>query len=211
MYRYSLLQLLREKHCKPILVAPHTEVSLIQHIHHQRLISRCRSPHITILSAFIICMIQFIFVQRAWHCEYREHFVFLTDLIKILVSNKNRMLVGALSLAVLAQLVLSIVFVAQSIQSIDVAALHSVAPVELGIAGVSAFTDTFLAVVLSWLLLKSRSGLKRSDSIVHRLVIYILGSSCATAICMMTSAISAAVAPYSFVHLLCGLLVTKCQ
>lgn len=118
---------------------------------------------------------------------------------------------GALIIAVLAQFALALVYVVQVAPINGIALLHEVAPLELVMGAVMAFTDTFIAVVLVWLLLKSRSGLKKSDSIVHRLVIYILGSGFATAVCMIVALISAAVAPHSFIYFLCDLLVPKCQ
>lgn len=90
-----------------------------------------------------------------------------------------------------------------------IAQLDEAIRIELAMTGVAVFTDTLLAVILIWLLRKARSGFRRSDSVVNRLVMYIVGSSLITAICVVAALISAAVAPHALVYLLFDLVIPK--
>ncbi|OCB91616.1 hypothetical protein A7U60_g1115 [Sanghuangporus baumii] len=146
----------------------------------------------SILTAFIDAMVQAIFIQRAWY-----------------LSDKNRILAGVSSAAVLVQFALTMTFFGRIVGVTDITLIAKSIPIELASAVVGALTDTFLAVTLVWLLRKGRSGFRRSDSIVNRLVTYTVGSGLVTAICALFALISAAVAPHSFVYMLAGLLTSK--
>ncbi|KAL5478277.1 hypothetical protein ACEPAI_2461 [Sanghuangporus weigelae] len=145
-----------------------------------------------VFTALIDAMIQSILIRRAWY-----------------LSSKNNILAGVLSAAVLAQFSLTLTYYGQVINLNRIAQLDDAIHTELAMTGVAVFTDTLLAVVLIWLLRKARSGFRRSDSIVNRLVMYIVGSSLVTAMCVIVALISAAVAPHSFIYLLADLVIPK--
>ena len=100
-------------------------------------------------------------------------------------------------------------YYARVISFTRIAQLDEAIRIELAMTGVAVFTDTLLAVILIWLLRKARSGFRRSDSVVNRLVMYIVGSSLITAICVVAALISAAVAPHALVYLLFDLVIPK--
>ncbi|OCB91620.1 hypothetical protein A7U60_g1119 [Sanghuangporus baumii] len=147
---------------------------------------------LVLLTILINASVQVIFIHRAW-C----------------LSDKNRILAGALSVAVLTQLALGIACVARIANVADITLLDKAVPLELALAAITVITDTFLAAVLIWLLWKARSGLRRSDSVVNHLVTYIVASSLVTVICSLVGLIGAAVAPRSFIYLLTGLIISK--
>lgn len=69
-------------------------------------------------------------------------------------------------------------------------------------------TDVFLASSLVFLLLRLRSGVKRTDSVVKRLVVYIISTSLITSLVACLALTAAIVFPKTFlwicfVHLLC--------
>ncbi|OCB91622.1 hypothetical protein A7U60_g1121 [Sanghuangporus baumii] len=147
------------------------------------------TPTITAFAAVIDAMIQALLIRRAWY-----------------LSNKNRILTGALCVAVLAQFAVTMTY---SIRIAIVRENKLLPGMQLAAAATAAITDTYLAVVLVWLLRKARSGFKRSDSVVNRLVTYTIGSSLVTAVSALFALVSAVVAPYSSVYLLGDLLLPK--
>ncbi|OCB91615.1 hypothetical protein A7U60_g1114 [Sanghuangporus baumii] len=149
-------------------------------------------PAISGLTAFIDAMVQAILIRRAWY-----------------LSSKNRILTGALSIAVLAQFAVTMAYFTRIVSVSELPMIDNAIPMQLAASVAAQFTDTYLAVVLVWLLRKARSGFRRSDSIVQRLVTYTIGSSLVTAICASFALISAAVAPHSFIYLLGDFLLAK--
>ena len=128
------------------------------------------------------------------------------------MSGKNRILTGALIVAVLVQFALTTALSAQTITSQNSPAIPNYMVVtHQATAAVSTFTDGFLAIVLIWSLRRARSGLKDSDSIVNRLVIYIIASSSITAVCMLVALIASSVAPHTLIHLPSDFLLVKRQ
>ncbi|KAL5478286.1 hypothetical protein ACEPAI_2470 [Sanghuangporus weigelae] len=150
------------------------------------------SSVISCLGAFIDAMVQAILIRRTWY-----------------LSNKNRILTGALSIAVLAQFAVTMALFVRFVSIVELLMIYNAIPVQLAAAAVVAITDTYLAVVLARLLRKARSGFRRSDSIVQRLVMYTIGSSLVTSICAMVALISCIVAPHAFIYLVSDLLIPK--
>ncbi|OCB91624.1 hypothetical protein A7U60_g1123 [Sanghuangporus baumii] len=151
------------------------------------------SPAVVVLTSLISALAQVIFVQRAWY-----------------LSDKNYVILGTLSIAVLAQFAENMAYFARIVNIRDIRLIgDNLLPIEFSTASVTVFTDTFLAVVLIWLLRKARSGFRRTDSIVNRLVAYIVGSSLITVVCSLVGLIGATVAPHSFIYMSCGLVLTK--
>ncbi|KAL5520653.1 hypothetical protein ACEPAF_2654 [Sanghuangporus sanghuang] len=60
-----------------------------------------------------------------------------------------------------------------------------------------------------WLLWNSRPGVKRTDTIVNRLIAYAIGSGLVTALWVIVALIAAQVKPHSFVYLLVDLVLPK--
>ena len=76
---------------------------------------------------------------------------------------------------------------------------------------ITVFTDSLLAVVIIWLLWRSRSGIKKTDSVVNRLIMYTIGSGLVTALWTVVALIGAEVAPQTFIYLLVDLVIPKCE
>ncbi|OCB90408.1 hypothetical protein A7U60_g2419 [Sanghuangporus baumii] len=145
-----------------------------------------------ILTAIIAAMVQILFVRRAWY-----------------LSDKNRILLGILCADVLAQFVVTTIYYGQIYHLTLWTQFTEVVHTELIMNCISAITDTFLGVVLVWLLWKNRSGVKRTDSLVTRLVLYTVGSGLVTAIWTFVALIGARVAPNSLIYLLADLIFPK--
>ncbi|KAL5492836.1 hypothetical protein ACEPAI_4284 [Sanghuangporus weigelae] len=148
--------------------------------------------HCAILSAFVDGMVQAIFVRRVWY-----------------ISSKNRLLTGILSLSILAQFVAIALYYGQIFSFLQMEQFLNAIPTELAMNCIIAFTDTLIAVALIWLLRKSRSGFKRTDSLINRLVMYTIGSGLVTSIVMILALINVCVAPHALYYLLADLLLPK--
>ncbi|KAL5514827.1 hypothetical protein ACEPAG_2143 [Sanghuangporus baumii] len=145
-----------------------------------------------ILTAIISAMVQILFVRRAWY-----------------LSNKNRILLGILCADVLAQFVVTTTYYGQIYHFTLWTQFTEVVHTELIMNCICTFTDTFLSAVVVRLLWKNRSGIKRTDSLVTRLVLYMIGSGLVTVIWTLVALIGARVAPNSLIYLMADLIFPK--
>lgn len=80
----------------------------------------------------------------------------------------------------------------------------------VGVAnGLSVLCDVIIAVALSYYLHSKRTGFKRTDSIINRLIIYAVNRGALTAICQASSAISLVAFPGHLFHFPFDLLSGK--
>ena len=125
------------------------------------------------------------------------------------MSDKNRVLVGALGTAVLGQFIATVVYFGQMYNFNLIKQLDQVVATEVAMNSTMVFTDTLLASVLVWYLWKGRSGFKRTDSIINRLVMYTIGTGLLTSFWMIAALISAELSPHSFIYLVADLTLPK--
>ncbi|OCB91626.1 hypothetical protein A7U60_g1125 [Sanghuangporus baumii] len=144
------------------------------------------------LTGIVDAMIQAILVRRVW-----------------VLSDRNRILTGFMSAAVLAQFTVTMACYVEMFNITRFSQLYEIVHLELAFTCVAVFADTFLAAALIWLLWKARSGLRSSDSLVNRLVVYIVGSSLVTVLCMVIAVVSAIVAPHSFIYMTADTIIPK--
>ncbi|KAL5514910.1 hypothetical protein ACEPAG_2226 [Sanghuangporus baumii] len=150
------------------------------------------SIHCAIITAFIDAMAQAIFVRRAWY-----------------VSKKNKAITAVLCIAILAQFAITTAYYGQIYGATIVTQLTEAVHTELAMNYIVVCTDALLAGVLVWLLYRSRSGVKRTDSIVNRVIMYTIGSGLVPAIWAIVAAIGAQVSPRSVIYLLVDLVIPK--
>ncbi|KAL5522375.1 hypothetical protein ACEPAG_8391 [Sanghuangporus baumii] len=145
-----------------------------------------------IVTTIIDVLVQAIFVRRSWH-----------------LSNRNLMLTGILSTAVLGQFVVNLWYFSQIIILTELSQLSTVVHVDLALNSTMAFTDTLLAVTLMWLLWRSNSGIKRTVPVLNRLIAYAVGTGLVTSLCAITGLIGAIVSPNALIYLLMNLILPK--
>ena len=157
-------------------------------------------------------MVQLIFIRRTWFCEYgfTPNGLLLTNCVRP-VSNKNRVVTGSLIPAVLSQFVVKLVFYGRIYHFTQVFQLFGVVHLELALNYVVAVADAYIALVLVWLLWQGRSGIKKTDSVINRLVMYTVSSSLITAVWEVAAVIGAEVAPHSFIYLMADMVLPKRQ
>lgn len=79
------------------------------------------------------------------------------------------------------------------------------------VCAVSAVTDSFLSCSVAYLLLQSRSGFARSDSAIHRIVVYAISTGIITGVCEVASLVTAFSLPGTFVYIAFFLALPKCK
>ncbi|KAG2113671.1 hypothetical protein BD769DRAFT_1673683 [Suillus cothurnatus] len=75
--------------------------------------------------------------------------------------------------------------------------------------GTMTFTDIVIASSLCYLLATSRTGFSSTDSLITKLMVYIINTGCLTSVCSMTAAITCAVMPTNFIFLAIEFLLAK--
>ena len=86
--------------------------------------------------------------------------------------------------------------------------LLDVIEVEHGINATTAAADIYIAGVLVILLHRGRIGMKtHTDSVINKLIFYIVSTSVLTALCVIAALIVERAAPDSFAYILLDLLV----
>ncbi|KAG1822494.1 uncharacterized protein BJ212DRAFT_1585310 [Suillus subaureus] len=75
--------------------------------------------------------------------------------------------------------------------------------------GAIAFTDIVIASSLCYLLATSRTGFSSTDSLITKLMAYIINTGCLTSICSMAAIITCAVMPTNFTFLAIEFLLAK--
>ncbi|KAG1879080.1 hypothetical protein F4604DRAFT_552315 [Suillus subluteus] len=75
--------------------------------------------------------------------------------------------------------------------------------------GSIAFTDIVIASSLCYLLATSRTGFSSTDSLITKLMAYIINTGCLTSICSMAAIITCAVMPTNFIFLAIEFLLAK--
>ena len=91
----------------------------------------------------------------------------------------------------LSQFVVKLVFYGRIYHFTQVFQLFGVVHLELALNYVVAVADAYIALVLVWLLWKGRSGIKKTDSLINRLVMYTVSSSLITAVWEVAAVIGA--------------------
>ncbi|KAL5478271.1 hypothetical protein ACEPAI_2455 [Sanghuangporus weigelae] len=147
---------------------------------------------VALLTGITDAMVQSIFIMRAWY-----------------LSQRNLKLIGALSIAALAQLALNVAYFGQMYNLTSFAQLPGILNTERALNVVVLFTDTFIAIVLIVLLWKLRSGTKKTDTVVKRLVIYTISTGLVTSLWAVVALIGTEVKPDSFIYVLVDLVFPK--
>ncbi|KAL5478258.1 hypothetical protein ACEPAI_2442 [Sanghuangporus weigelae] len=142
--------------------------------------------------AVIDAMVQFFFLRRVW-C----------------LSGRNRLLTGILFVLVLSQLALTMTCSGIILNKALLRQAATLGRFEIIMNTSAVFVDMLLALSMIWFLRKNRSGVRRTDSIVNRIVMLTIGSGLVTALWAIIAVVSAAVAPRSLIYLSSDLIFPK--
>jgi hypothetical protein len=116
------------------------------------------------------------------------------------LSNKSYILTGSLSL-VLAEFICVIIYVVKALQMTTFAELTTLKNLSMTVNALAAAGDVLIAIVLCFMLQKSRTGFKGSDTMITKLIIFTVNTGLLTSICAVASLISITTAGTTFIYI----------
>ncbi|KAL4267424.1 DUF6534 domain-containing protein [Pleurotus pulmonarius] len=106
------------------------------------------------------------------------------------MSNKNKILTFIVLCLVIAEFVCSVVFVVQSMQLQTWLQLSQLKGLSMAVNVLAAAGDALIAASLVYLLRRSRTGFKKSDTMISRLIVFTVNTGLFTSICAVMSLVS---------------------
>ncbi|KAG0699870.1 hypothetical protein DFH29DRAFT_28699 [Suillus ampliporus] len=116
------------------------------------------------------------------------------------LSNKSIIATALVLSLVIAEFVIVVVYVAKAV-FMTLADLPKLKPLSMSINAVAAAGDILIAGFLSILLQRSRTGFRRADTVIHRLILYTINTGLLTSICAIMSLISITLWPDTFIYM----------
>ncbi|KAG6915647.1 hypothetical protein DXG01_010611 [Tephrocybe rancida] len=92
------------------------------------------------------------------------------------ISNKNVFLTGFILAIVVANAIMGTVWVVQSMQLNTFDELLEISPITISINALSTAADIIIAASLCFMLHRARTGFKRSDSMINRLMLFVVNT-----------------------------------
>ncbi|KAH8116939.1 hypothetical protein DFH11DRAFT_1724869 [Phellopilus nigrolimitatus] len=126
-----------------------------------------------------------------------------------LAVKRNYVLTGVVACLTLAQFASTVVYYAKAYHVKDFAALSTIFVVSCTINVITAVADATIAAVLIYLLQSNRTGFKRTDTIIHKLIAYTIHTGLPTGICAIVSLITGIVLRHTFITILFYLLLSR--
>ncbi|KAJ7132208.1 hypothetical protein C8R44DRAFT_45007 [Mycena epipterygia] len=117
------------------------------------------------------------------------------------LSEGNKWLTGAALLLIFAEFGCVLAYVALSLPLDTFAELTSLKALSITVNALAAGGDVLIAAILCFLLLRSRTGFKRSDTIIKKLVVFFINTGLITSLFAIASLISITVAPTTFIYI----------
>ena len=123
------------------------------------------------------------------------------------VSRKNYILTGVVAIIVTAQAALLIAYFGLVYNFTVFTQLQDVIKVEHAINATQVAAELLLSGTLVLLLLRSRSGVRNTDSVIHKLVMYAVSTGLLTGLCAVIALITEFASPDTYAYVLLGLLI----
>ncbi|KAF9461393.1 hypothetical protein BDZ94DRAFT_1310667 [Collybia nuda] len=135
------------------------------------------------------------YTQDIWYIKSLVGAVWALDsihqgLISHTVSNQNVWLTSLIGALILANCACSIAFVIQSMQLTTWLQLLNLKGLSMTVNVLGAAADALIAGSLCYFLQRSRTGFKKSDTIISRLILFTVSTGLITSICAVASLIS---------------------
>lgn len=117
------------------------------------------------------------------------------------LSHKNIMLTGLVAALVLAQFCVTLVYVGKSLPMKTYEQLDTLKGLSMAVNATTAASDVVIAMSLVSMLHLSRTGFKRSDSVINKLILYTVNTGLLTSIDAICSLASIAALPNTFIYI----------
>ncbi|KAF9463802.1 hypothetical protein BDZ94DRAFT_1321566 [Collybia nuda] len=116
------------------------------------------------------------------------------------LSNKNVWLTGLILAIVLANAGCGTAWVILSMQLNTYEELLSISPLTISINALSTGADVLIAASLCFMLQRARTGFKKSDSMINRLMLFVVNTGVLTSICAIASLVSLLASPLTLIY-----------
>ena len=148
--------------------------------------------------------------MRVWSRECIKYFSFVASLITFLaVSNRNYVVTGGLTFLVSSQLAVTIIYLTKARTLRRVEQLVSIVDYERAMNVMIFVTDTTIALTLMYYLWNLRSGFRRTQHILKRLVSYTIGTGLIVGMMMIGAFVAAEVFPNTLIYILLDFCIAK--
>ncbi|KIM67816.1 hypothetical protein SCLCIDRAFT_1209960 [Scleroderma citrinum Foug A] len=117
------------------------------------------------------------------------------------LSNKSIIATVSVLIVVTAQFVMSVIYVSKSISFTTFAQLETLKTLSSAINATTAVSDVMIAACLCFLLQKSRTGFRRSDNMINKLIIFSINTGLMTSLFAIASLVSISVRPDAFIYI----------
>lgn len=145
-----------------------------------------------IVSGILVFLVQSFFVLRIYK-----------------LSHNNIYVVVFLELLVIGELVVSLIYTDKGLKLGTYSKLVQIANLSRAINALAAVSDVAIAVSLIFLLQRSRTGFRRSDTVINRLILFSLNTGLLTSIDALLSLITITVLPNTFVYILFFVTISR--
>lgn len=117
------------------------------------------------------------------------------------LSNKSIPATAIVMSSVIAEFVLSVIYVAKALPIQTFAGLLQLKGISSAVNATTAASDVLIAGCLCFLLQRSRTGFRRSDTMINKLMLFSLNTGLLTGIFAVASLISISVWPNAFIYI----------
>ncbi|KAI9460428.1 hypothetical protein HD554DRAFT_1585974 [Boletus coccyginus] len=117
------------------------------------------------------------------------------------LSNKSWLATGSVMTLVVGVFVLVLVYSILALPFQTFVQLSTLKALSMSVNAVGAAGDVLTTALLCTLLQRSRTGIRRSDTLVNKLTVYAISTGLLTSICAMASLISIAAWPNTFIYI----------
>ncbi|KAI9460056.1 hypothetical protein HD554DRAFT_2323905 [Boletus coccyginus] len=117
------------------------------------------------------------------------------------LSNKSWLATGSVMTLVIGEFVLILVYSIPALRFQTFAQLATLKALSMSVNAVAAVGDVLIAALLCTLLQRSRTGFRRSDTMINKLIIFSINTGLLTSICAVASLISIAAWPNTFIYI----------
>lgn len=115
----------------------------------------------------------------------------------------NKSIIATLSVLslVFGEFILVVIYVAKAINMTTFVELGTLKPLSMSVNALAAAGDVLIAVFLCTLLQQSRTGFRRSDTMINKLILFSINTGLLTSICAVMSLISITVWDGTFIYI----------
>jgi len=117
------------------------------------------------------------------------------------LSNKSIIATAAVMSLVIGEFVLVVIYVAKAINLTTFVQLTELKPLSMSVNAVAAAGDVLIAAFLCTLLQQSRTGFRKSDTMISKLILFSINTGLLTSVCAVMSLISITVWPNTFIYI----------